>query len=368
MEWKSGITGTTSNSYSIGDGKDGYKYIYIDANLGFVPSIRYNHNDLIWEFSNDGYAWESFGSGSAISAGIDGQILTTVSSSVTWSSDLNLSNTGNRSIGVTQSGIDTDGKDLTVFAGTGGTLSSAPGTEGGDLILRGGIRTGSSSSVSDGDIIFKNGSTINGAFSRRSTTEDFYFRLYSNLHFDQTKTPIVSQDANTASIDGYNFTIKAQNAIANYNGGDLFLEGGDSNASGDGYGGSVALIPGSNTGSGKNGNILLNGIPTNQACNNMENGIYIKEASTVPDGYSDASNDGGYLFSNNGALIWKSGVSGTETTMGPGCPHCPRCGRDFATSWSNAGETLSLCMWCLTDTLIELGIDGSKFIIKKEGK
>jgi hypothetical protein len=66
---------------------------------------------------------------------------------------------------------------------------------------------------------------------------------------------------------------------------------------------------------------------------------------------------GGFMYSEGGAGKWR-GSSGTTTTFGPAEPHCKRCGRDFATEWSNPEYgKLSICMWCLVEGLKKIGID-----------
>jgi len=251
---KSGIVGTSRNEFNIGDGIDGYKYIYANTSADPNPGIRYNPDALMWEFSNDATIYDPF------------------------------------------------------------------------FVL--------------GDI------TIPG---------------------DSDKTISLGSDAGDGYLpgDGYLLSIIGAEGINSGSGGDLALRAGDADSGGDGYGGSLLLAPGENSGDGYNGNIFLQDYPSNSQCDNMGNGIYISEVVSAPDGYDDTGGVGGYLYSIDGAIIWKSGASGTETTMGPGCPHCPRCGRDFATSWSNSGEVLSICMWCLTEALVKSGIDENEFIIKK---
>jgi hypothetical protein len=64
------------------------------------------------------------------------------------------------------------------------------------------------------------------------------------------------------------------------------------------------------------------------------------------------------------------GSSGTITTFGPADPHCPTCGRDFATEHRNddMGEHLAVCLPCLIDTLKDAGIDTNKFaMVDKRG-
>lgn len=63
MAVESGFTGTTENSFSIGDGLDGYKYIYVNVDGSYDPGIRWNPDDVQLEFSNDGYIWTAVGSG-----------------------------------------------------------------------------------------------------------------------------------------------------------------------------------------------------------------------------------------------------------------------------------------------------------------
>jgi hypothetical protein len=86
--------------------------------------------------------------------------------------------------------------------------------------------------------------------------------------------------------------------------------------------------------------------------------IAIGDAGVLP---SANATGGGYLYSDSGALKWR-GSSGTTTTLGPAHPHCPKCGRDFMTEWSNPkyGD-LQVCMWCLTE---ELG--DRPYVIKKK--
>jgi hypothetical protein len=55
MVIESGFGGTTENSFTIGDGTDGYKYLYANIIGDYDPFLRYNHNSNSWEFSNDGY-------------------------------------------------------------------------------------------------------------------------------------------------------------------------------------------------------------------------------------------------------------------------------------------------------------------------
>jgi hypothetical protein len=70
MGTESGHTGTTENSFSIGDGGDGYKYIYANNSSVNQPGLRWNDDANQWEISDDGTTWEKIRS---VSAPIDAQ-------------------------------------------------------------------------------------------------------------------------------------------------------------------------------------------------------------------------------------------------------------------------------------------------------
>ena len=475
----SGHLGTSQNSYRIGDGKDGYKYVNVNNNLGFTPGLRYNDTDGVWELSNDGVSWVVIGSSSCCPGyiGDDGYVLTAVGGATDWTPNnqtesssysvgdntesivsiefktdtedvainydssnetLYLSSVdGNQNVVLTEANdpstilygdyIDSninmhmktsEGDGYIVYNATLGVIEKKDDgdifnsylveTEAGDIntVVIGdhseditSIHMTSSSvdgyisydgdlqamsltvngnvkyslftdgyDTTSGNILYANGSEYTdltiGSQGQVMSTSGSIPVWSSDISLPDGSPRTITQTTNTNNIDGYTLTIKAQDTAANYKGADLYLEGGDSNAAGDGYGGSVALVPGINT-AGRSGNIYMHNAPIDTQCNNMENGICVGEAVTTPDGYDNLGGVGGYLYSTSGALVWKSGESGTETTMGPGSPHCPRCNRDFATSWRNNGESLSICMWCLSESLISAGIDADSFIIKK---
>jgi hypothetical protein len=82
--------------------------------------------------------------------------------------------------------------------------------------------------------------------------------------------------------------------------------------------------------------------------------IGIANATTVP---TTNPTGGHVLYADAGALKGR-GSSGTVTTIAAAEPHCPRCDRDFVHEWHNDKYgTLSLCAWCLTDALEQIGID-----------
>jgi len=81
----SGLAGTSKNSFTIGDGLDGYKYIYINNDLLFTAGIRYNNTDEYWELSNDGAIWIKMDLVSPGYLGDDGYVLTMVAGVPDWS-------------------------------------------------------------------------------------------------------------------------------------------------------------------------------------------------------------------------------------------------------------------------------------------
>jgi hypothetical protein len=89
--------------------------------------------------------------------------------------------------------------------------------------------------------------------------------------------------------------------------------------------------------------------------------IGIDNASANP---STNPTGGGILYADAGAGKWR-GSGGTVTTFGPADPHCPTCGRDFATEHRNddMGEHFAVCLPCLIDAVVSLGADASKFAI-----
>lgn len=95
------------------------------------------------------------------------------------------------------------------------------------------------------------------------------------------------------------------------------------------------------------------------AWNSLQGGLFIENAIRTPTGNPTG---GGYLYATGGAGTWR-GSGGTTTTFGPAEPHCPRCGSDFALSWTNPKYgKLSLCLQCLAKTL---DISGKLFTIAK---
>jgi hypothetical protein len=94
--------------------------------------------------------------------------------------------------------------------------------------------------------------------------------------------------------------------------------------------------------------------------------IGVTNARTVP----TSNPAGGAVWYVESGASKARGSSGTVTTFGPADPHCPSCGRDFATEQRNddLGEHVAVCIPCLLDTLAGAGIDITKFaFINKRG-
>jgi len=59
-------TGTSEDSFEIGDGTDTTKYIYANNGDANKPGLRYNYSTNKWEYSNDGTTWNTIGEGIGI--------------------------------------------------------------------------------------------------------------------------------------------------------------------------------------------------------------------------------------------------------------------------------------------------------------
>jgi hypothetical protein len=94
--------------------------------------------------------------------------------------------------------------------------------------------------------------------------------------------------------------------------------------------------------------------------------LSVANATTAP----TSNPTGGALWYVEGGASKARGSSGTITTFGPADPHCPTCGRDFATEHRNddMGEHFAVCLPCLIDAVVALGADASKFaMVDKRG-
>ncbi|MBW2675568.1 MAG: hypothetical protein JRD89_19515 [Deltaproteobacteria bacterium] len=146
-----------------------------------------------------------------------------------------------------------------------------------------------------------------------------------------TANPIIQHQTDAApAIVGDLMTFHAQSVDSGgagaSTGGALDVYAGDGE-DGDDHGGHAYFGGGRNTGAGTgvDGNVGLNA-RAGDAVNfqSMERGIYVRDCVTVP---GAASANGGFLYSNSGALTWR-GSSGTVTVMGSAGPHCSACGYD----------------------------------------
>ena len=144
MAIETGITGTTENLFTIGDGTvvtdDGYKYLYAKVRDSYCPGLRWNEVDVQWEFSNDGYAWTAIGSGGGLSVPVSTDQYTVLQGDGagwwTESSNLTLPNGANRTITIQP--IDSSGNTLIIS----GHNSLTAGGDAGGLWLYGGEATG----------------------------------------------------------------------------------------------------------------------------------------------------------------------------------------------------------------------------------
>jgi len=57
------IDGTTVNTFLVGDGVAGDKYIRVDTGATDLPGFRRLDSSAKWEYSNDGVVWFEFGTG-----------------------------------------------------------------------------------------------------------------------------------------------------------------------------------------------------------------------------------------------------------------------------------------------------------------
>ena len=120
---KTGITGTSSNSFTMGNLADGYKTLAFQTPTA-TPGIRYNHNSSEIEFSHGGISWSTLGSGSGLA-------------DIPMDAMLLVSQTGNDSTGA-RGNVALPFKTVTAalnVAQTGDIIYIAPGTYDGYLLI-----------------------------------------------------------------------------------------------------------------------------------------------------------------------------------------------------------------------------------------
>lgn len=243
---------------------------------------------------------------------------------------------------LTRNTTSTNGYALTVQAQS----EINTGSNGGNLNLKSG-----SGAVSNGNIyLFNGGSAI--VLQMDSSSLKFY---------NTVSSPIIGQvDESGSSITCDTLTVQAQKGAGATNiGGQLTLAGGDGTGV-NSSGGCVLVRGGTQNSSGDYGNVAFHALPA--SWQSGEKIIFVGDCETSP---ADVPANGGFLYSDGGAGKWR-GSGGTTSTFGPAEPHCKKCGRDFGVSWDNeyTKEKLSVCMWCLVETLENAGIDLSSFIVK----
>lgn len=208
------------------------------------------------------------------------------------------------------------------------------------------------------------------------TTGDYTMQMYK-----VDASPTLKQRIQTSDTATFAFAIAAQDAFVgstgtNRNAGNLLLRGGARDGSGL-KGGvkiqmnnttetmfeAVAVVDGYRiTALNRGANLTSTQMP-------LDSGdlvTYIGNANIVP---QVAPVSGGILYSNAGALEWYS-PGGTQTTIAPNDPHCPKCGRDWVLSARNnrQGWRGALCLFCLGTSLAKLGIDVSEFSFDQDAQ
>jgi hypothetical protein len=107
-----------------------------------------------------------------------------------------------------------------------------------------------------------------------------------------------------------------------------------------------------------------NGVQLHAGSLSIGGGVGVMGVSNATTNPTSNPTGGGILYADAGAGKWR-GSSGTVTTFGPADPHCPTCGRDFATEHKNddLGEHFAICIPCMVDAVAALGADVAKFSI-----
>lgn len=230
----------------IGDGTDGYKYIYANNSDISKPALRWNDDANKWEFSNDGIIYSAFGSG-------------------------------------------------------GGTAYPTTLYRGTTPVLFTDIPFGIENILTLDGYFFIDKDTSIGVIGFETTTDhnghDFY---------------ILGQTAVGGTRAGGDVNISAGDG---YYGGNMYIQ-----TVGSEFGGNIVLLAG---GSINNGDIFLRTVNAGNISifetdattdwNGGEKIIYIGDNSFSP---TDNANSGGYLYCENGALVWR-GKNGTVTVIAP---------------------------------------------------
>ncbi len=166
MSVKAGITGTSENTFSIGDSVDSNKYIYAETSDTNKPGLRWNESGTAWEYSNDGLAWNTFASGSVPDGTNNGDRLEWISSAWTVTTDIDLPNTGNRTIGIRATSGGTNGRSLTI---SGGAVSAGSDDTGGGLTLKG--ASGGTTNGPGGTILVLGGGGVGSGIGGSATIQ-----------------------------------------------------------------------------------------------------------------------------------------------------------------------------------------------------
>lgn len=288
------------------------------------------------------------------------QSATTDVLTVTNSGDLTLGNNADKSISIAAGEADTEGRSLTIAAGSGGAGS---GTNGGDLVLQGGNANGTTGDGGDiaidagagagagsggsisigainadaitiGSVTGSTEQTVNvGANDTAGSNTDVIvgsggsaaggdttIRAKDTVTIETNGTARItlSGDSNTAYFGNgvsanqpNNYTIQGTNSSSSLtSGGSLTLQGGNS-TTGDTNGGNVTLAGGSGSGGGASGLVILN-TPTFSTVTNDAN-CYTGGAPVASSCTASAST----INSASGMMIGFSATGQTATLPDP---------------------------------------------------
>lgn len=279
---------------------------------------------------------------------------------ITNTGSITLGNNANKSLSITTSGADTNGRELSVVAGGGG---SGTGTSGGDLVLQGGAAggtdgnggsiqidagaktgTGNSGSIAIGSTnagtitigstsvataqtinIGTNNTagssadvTVGAGGSATSGSTTIQAKNAVTIKTDGTTRATFSETTNTvyfgngvAAAAPNDYTIQGTNSSATaVAGGSLTVQGGNA-TTGDANGGNIILTGGTGSGTGANGLVVLS-TPTFSTVNNDANcytsGAVVASSCTITTDSVDGS---------SGIIIGFSATGQTATLPDP---------------------------------------------------
>jgi hypothetical protein len=216
--------------------------------------------------------------------------------------NVQLGSNADKTISVAAAAANTDGKDLTVSAGAGGTGS---GASGGNLVLQGG---GAGGSNGDGGNVVIDAGAANGTGNAGTisigATNAGTVTIGSNgsqsARFTGNTLYVGNADNSGNATTANGFTIQGTSSTAsNAQGGSLTIQSGAA-TNGDANGGNLNLTAGSGTGSGATGLVVIN-TPTFQTAT---------EQDFATDGSVSQSS-----IDSNGAILVKATAADVTVTV-----------------------------------------------------